>query len=51
MWERIVRRKQYLADVLKIHLSEELLPLSNTVGYLRPFFLAKEKAFCVAPVE
>jgi len=51
MWERIVRRKQYLADVLKIHLSEELLPLSNTVGYLRPFFLAKEKAFCVDSVE
>lgn len=51
MWERILGRKQYLADVLKIHLSEELLPLSNTVGYLRPFFLAKEKAFCVAPVE
>ncbi|MBO0460830.1 M24 family metallopeptidase [Enterococcus sp. DIV1298c] len=47
MWERIITRKQYLAEVLHIQLNEELLPLSNTVGYLRPFFLAKEKALCI----
>jgi len=31
--------------VLKIKLAEEVIPLSNTVAYLRPFLLAKEKAF------
>jgi len=31
--------------VLNINLADEVIPLSNTVGYLRPFLLAKEMAF------
>lgn len=48
LWQRIVTRKNYLMEVLNIELNEEIIPLSNTVGYLRPFYLAKNKAFrCV----
>lgn len=45
LWERIVTRRTYIRDVLKITLAQEVIPLSNTVAYLRPFLLAKEKAF------
>lgn len=44
LWERIVTRRRYIRDVLKINLADEVIPLSNTVAYLRPFLLAKEKA-------
>ncbi|MGR3181424.1 M24 family metallopeptidase [Enterobacter cancerogenus] len=45
LWARIEARKRYLTDVLKIKLSDDVIPLSNTVAYLRPFLLAKERAF------
>jgi len=45
VWARIVTRRTYIRDVLKINLADEAIPLSNTVAYLRPFLLAKEKAF------
>ena len=45
LWERISVRRDYLTNVLNINLSVDVLPLSNTVAYLRPFYLAKEKAF------
>lgn len=45
LWERIAVRKAYIKDVLNIELSEDIIPLSNTVGYLRPFYLAKDQAF------
>ncbi|HDX4048747.1 TPA: M24 family metallopeptidase [Enterobacter soli] len=45
LWARIETRKRYLKDVLKIELSADVIPLSSTVAYLRPFFLAKDKAF------
>jgi hypothetical protein len=45
LWSRIVTRKRYLTDVLKIALSDDVIPLSNTVAYLRPFFLARDKVF------
>lgn len=44
LWGRIVTRRTYIRDVLKINLADEVIPLSNTVAYLRPFLLAKEKA-------
>lgn len=48
LWQRITARRSYLKEVLNIELSEDIIPLSNTVGYLRPFYLAKEQAFrCV----
>ncbi|WP_176393757.1 M24 family metallopeptidase [Yersinia vastinensis] len=41
VWHRIQKRRDYLSETLNIHLSEEVLPMSNTVGYLRPFLLNK----------
>lgn len=45
LWKRIAARKAYIKEVLNIELSEDIIPLSNTVGYLRPFYLAKDHAF------
>ncbi|MBO0473782.1 hypothetical protein IGL98_003453 [Enterococcus sp. DIV0840] len=45
LWQRIITRKSYLKEILAIDLSEDVIPLSNTVGYLRPFYLAKDQAF------
>ncbi|WP_207694343.1 hypothetical protein DOK67_0000929 [Enterococcus sp. DIV0212c] len=48
LWQRIIARKAYIMETLNIELSEDVIPLSNTVGYLRPFYLAKDQAFhCV----
>lgn len=48
LWQRIITRKTYIKEILNIDLSEDVIPLSNTVGYLRPFYLAKDQAFrCV----
>ncbi|WP_368544329.1 M24 family metallopeptidase [Enterobacter soli] len=45
LWARIDARKRYLTEVLNIKLSEDVIPLSSAVAYLRPFFLAKDNAF------
>lgn len=44
LWQRISARRNYICDVLNIHLHDDVLPLSNTVGYLRPYLLNKELA-------
>ncbi|THB81986.1 Xaa-Pro aminopeptidase, partial [Pantoea allii] len=44
VWQRMMQRKTYLTEVLKIRLPEEVILLSNTVGYLRPFLLDKRRA-------
>ncbi|MDN0120772.1 M24 family metallopeptidase [Yersinia frederiksenii] len=44
VWQRIQQRRAYLSNTLNIHLSEEILPMSNTLGYLRPFLLDKYSA-------
>lgn len=44
LWQRITARRTYIREVLKINLGDEVIPLSNTVAYLRPFLLAKDKA-------
>lgn len=44
LWERICVRREFIRDVLKIDMAEEVIPLSNAVAYLRPFLLAKEMA-------
>jgi Xaa-Pro aminopeptidase len=44
VWQRMTQRKAYLTGVLKIRLPEEVILLSNTVGYLRPFLLDKRRA-------
>lgn len=45
LWARIVARRDYIKQVLNIKLSDDVIPLSNSVAYLRPFLLAKAKAF------
>ncbi|WP_158781467.1 Xaa-Pro peptidase family protein [Pantoea sp. BAV 3049] len=49
VWQRMETRKVHLRDVLNIHVSEDVLPLSNTVGYLRPFLLDKTRALVRQP--
>ncbi len=44
LWQRILTRRTYLEAVLHIPLHADVLPMSNTVGYLRPFLLDKQKA-------
>lgn len=44
LWERFEKRRNYMKEELNIQLPPELLPLSDTVGYYRPYFLNKEKA-------
>lgn len=43
-WKRIQARRAMLADVFGIPLHEEVLPLSNTAGYLPPYWLAPHLA-------
>ena len=47
LWERICIRRNYLEKELNVCLNKDILPLSNTVAYLRPFYLAKTKALRV----
>jgi len=46
-WARMQRRRSYITDVLGIELDESVLPMSDTVGYLRPLLLEKGKALRV----
>lgn len=48
LWDRITTRKKYLRNELNIKLCPETIPLSGTVAYLRPFYLARDKALKVA---
>lgn len=45
LWVRIEKRRKYIKTVLGIQISEEVLPLSSTVAYLRPYLLNKKSAF------
>lgn len=44
MWKRMKKRKEYLKNELGIDLSDDVLPMCNSVAYLRPFLLDKTKA-------
>lgn len=44
VWERIQKRRTYMEKELGICLKPEILPLSDTEGYLRPFLLNRKKA-------
>jgi hypothetical protein len=48
MWQRVQQRRAMLRDVFGIELHEEVLPLSNTAGYLPPFWLAPHLAMTKA---
>ena len=47
LWTRITARREYIRTVLNIQLADDVIPLSNTVAYLRPFLLAKTRSFTV----
>lgn len=44
LWQRISTRRHYIINTLGIDLSDEVIPLSNTVACLRPFLLNKQLA-------
>jgi Xaa-Pro aminopeptidase len=44
LWQRVLTRKAYIRQQLGISLPEEVLPFSNTVGYLRPWLLDPTRA-------
>ncbi|QGY32398.1 aminopeptidase P family protein [Pantoea cypripedii] len=44
VWQRMQARRQYVEQVLHIQLHQDVLLLSNTVGYLRPYLLSKSEA-------
>lgn len=43
VWSRLLRRKQYMEEVLGIRLREEVFPLSDICGYYRPLLLNRKK--------
>ncbi len=45
VYERMMHRRRYMTEVLGIQLHDEILPMSNTSGYLRPLLLEMDKAF------
>lgn len=49
LWERIQKRRAYMAENLHISLDESLLPLASTLGYLRPFMLNGDYALVKSP--
>lgn len=44
VWERIVKRRAYMEEVLGIRIQEDVLPTSMATAYLRPYLLKKEMA-------
>ena len=46
-WARMQRRRDYMINTLGIPLDESVLPMSDTVGYLRPLLLARGNALRV----
>ncbi len=44
VWERMQARRVYMTEKLNIPLHPDVLPLSNTAGYFRPYILNHEKA-------
>lgn len=50
-WSRMQRRRSCIVDVLGIPLDESVLPMSDTVGYLRPLLLNRGKGLRVKTAE
>lgn len=44
VWERIVKRRAYMQEVLGIRIQEDVLPTRMATAYLRPYLLKKEMA-------
>lgn len=49
-WTRIQTRRAYMKEVLNIQLKDEILPLSDTCGYLRPYLLNRTAAMKKAEI-
>lgn len=47
-WQRILARRQFMAEVLGIELHPDVLPFSNLPAYLPPFLLSPNRAMSVA---
>ncbi|MGI5959806.1 MAG: M24 family metallopeptidase [Massiliimalia sp.] len=47
VWNRMQRRREYMIKELGIPLKEEVLPMTDSVGYLRPLLLNREMALKV----
>lgn len=47
-WQRIQARRKYIIEELNISLHPDILPMSSTVAYLRPYLLNKDKAMLVS---
>ncbi|GAA5416960.1 hypothetical protein Pryu01_01999 [Paraliobacillus ryukyuensis] len=45
VWHRIQTRRTYLIEILNINIADEVLPLSDTIGFYAPLFLNKTLAF------
>jgi hypothetical protein len=47
-WKRIQMRRQFMQEVVGIKLHEDVLPLSNTPGWLAPYALEPAQAFVIS---
>lgn len=47
MWARFERRRHYVLDALGINISDDILPMSDMLGYYRPFLLSRHHALVV----
>jgi Xaa-Pro aminopeptidase len=44
LWQRVITRREFMAEVLGIRLRPEVLPMSDLAGYLPPFWLSPHLA-------
>lgn len=47
MYERFMKRRQYMKEILGIAVHEDVLLMNDTVAYYRPYFLNKKVVFAV----
>lgn len=47
VWGRFVERKSYMKNVLGISMKDEVFPMSDLAGYVRPLLLDRKKAMSV----
>ena len=44
MYDNFMKRREFIKTQLNIDISEDVLPMTDTVAYYRPFFLDKKQA-------
>ncbi|MDO4276059.1 MAG: M24 family metallopeptidase, partial [Eubacteriales bacterium] len=45
VWNRMMRRRTYMREILGIPIGDDMLPMSGICGYYRPYVLNKDWAF------